>query len=514
MSPEQMRGQLADPNLDLYATVLIYCEMLLGKVPMLARTLPDTFFKRQEGLTSKWFDQAPPEANDDLRHLLERSLDPDPAVRPQTIDQFLQELRFVLGDSRAQPVQVPLPPHRSQAMPSSQLGQALSREARRGIPAAAVAAAFLVTAGLGFYLGGGAPATLPTVAVDGGPAGSDVLEAEAEQAWADFRQLVEDVHQMPEIAACLDLTQDHRPEVAKNSWRDARAAFRGRFQDPDVTLDMAALDPKYAGPKDVTSISRLCLLERLLGRTAWPDEPPLYSDMRPPGITSLKEELYEARTVPAIEAPPGSRMGWRDAYRPRLDVGGRTWHTLRSLEGLKTPWRDKWKYDMNIRFQTPRGARFGNPVKETPSIIVGSIRTTYDPEWAERAKHNIELSLHPTEGSDLVLIVTGDGWTTNDHLVVKVLGRDEDLLLMSTFPFVERNLEEGGQPYQAVAFRVPASRVPEGVRKMVVKAVGLQAIGRPELLAHVSEVYQLASGPVPEVFTGGQAAGVFPEEQP
>lgn len=513
MSPEQMRGQLADPNLDLYATVLIYCEMLLGKVPMLARTLPDTFFKRQEGLSSKWFDLAPKEASPDLRTLLERSLDPDPEVRPKTIDAFLQEFRFHLGDSRAQPVEVSLPAHRSQAMPSSQLGASMSEEIRRGVPAMGVAAAFLVTAGMGFYLGGGA-APGPMVTVEPGAAVRDARAGESARAWADFRQVIEDVHQMPEVSACLDLTQDHRPEVAKNAWRDARAAFRRRFRDPDLALDMAALDAEYASPQDVSAVSRLGLLERLLGRTAWPDEPPLYSDMRPPGITSLKEQLYQARAVPAIEAPPGSRREWIDAYRPRLDVGGRTWHTLRSYSSLKTPWRNSHKMDINIRFQTPRGARFGNPVKATPSVLIGAIRSSYDPEWADQAKHNIELPVHPLEGKDLVLIVTGDGWTTNDHMVVKIFGRDEDLILMSTFPFVKRNLQEGGQPYQAIAFRVPFRLVPEGPRKMVVKAVGLQATGRPELLAHVTEVYQLASGPPPEVFTGGVEAGVFPEEQP
>lgn len=515
MAPEQMQGMLTCVAMDLYAVALIYGELLTGQVPMLESNLSETFLKRLNGPPEGWLHSRVPEVTPELEELLGRTLDPDPSRRPSSARTLLEALRFHVGDSRALPA---LPAEITSGPPGGERdGDSLSSGLASGGPAqeggkrwgGLLGGLLLLSVGVGFW--GGFQSV--------GPAGSGADPARereeawrARERWSAFRDLVAKLHAEPRIARCLELNQDVPPREAWETWIDAREAFRSMVEKIGRTEVLRSLDPARATTEDVNAVSAVTLLERLLSRTARPESIPLYQGIEPPGFSLLKERLYQTRPMRAFRSGLLEKSVWRSQSLFQLSQSPQRWDCLRKLEDQIIPWKGRKRSNTGLRLRLPSGEIYQNPTKEIPDGAVLFVRPEHDRDFTLQSKREIRLPLEEADG-DLVFFVTGHGWTLFNHLVVRVKGKEATLRLMESFPPAPPSSGRR-MAFQSLLFRIPAERVPRGLRQLEISAIGIQSIGNPEYVVYLLEVYRQLEGPLPEVFREELLEGARPEELP
>ncbi|MEO7508855.1 MAG: bifunctional serine/threonine-protein kinase/formylglycine-generating enzyme family protein, partial [Pyrinomonadaceae bacterium] len=92
MAPEQWSDEEPDARADIYSLGVMLYQMLAGEVPFKGASIPSIMRKHLTEPPNKMSDlgvDVPPEVEAVVRHCLEK----DPASRPQTVDEFLLELR-------------------------------------------------------------------------------------------------------------------------------------------------------------------------------------------------------------------------------------------------------------------------------------------------------------------------------------------------------------------------------------------------------------------------------------
>jgi serine/threonine-protein kinase len=146
LSPEQAAGEEVTAATDVYALGAVLYELLTGRPPYVADSLPDLAAKQAEGAIAPVTELAP-EVPRRVEDAVMRSLARNPAYRPDSVTALAQELA---PDSREPPT-VPLTSERK-AAPRRRLWLALAAVLAAAAVAIAVA---LVTRG------GGSPAPRP-----------------------------------------------------------------------------------------------------------------------------------------------------------------------------------------------------------------------------------------------------------------------------------------------------------------------------------------------------------------
>ena len=100
MAPEQLRGERVSPATDIYSLGLIAFQMLSGKHPRSGGTLPEIAHQAVNrpapDLREVW-----EEAPDEVAEVLCRALDRDPAVRPRSAPQLVEQLEGALAGRAA-----------------------------------------------------------------------------------------------------------------------------------------------------------------------------------------------------------------------------------------------------------------------------------------------------------------------------------------------------------------------------------------------------------------------------
>ncbi|HEY9788033.1 MAG TPA: serine/threonine-protein kinase [Candidatus Obscuribacterales bacterium] len=99
MSPEQCRGGQVDRRSDIYSLAIVLFEALTGQRPFAAKDLVSLMYMHVNDEPALISEVAPernfPAA---LVELVDRSLSKDPDKRPQTVEQFITELKRACGD--------------------------------------------------------------------------------------------------------------------------------------------------------------------------------------------------------------------------------------------------------------------------------------------------------------------------------------------------------------------------------------------------------------------------------
>ena len=93
MAPEQVAGEPVDARVDLYAWGVMAYEMLAGAHPFAAKTTPSELIAAQMGEVPARLDTKAPDVPRGLASLVMRCLTKDPAGRPPSADEIVNELR-------------------------------------------------------------------------------------------------------------------------------------------------------------------------------------------------------------------------------------------------------------------------------------------------------------------------------------------------------------------------------------------------------------------------------------
>ncbi len=120
MSPEQAQGKALDGRSDLYAVGLLLFHMLSGDPPFLEDDAVVVMAHHIKTVPPRLHDAAPArEVPEDLDALVARGLAKDPALRPQTAQEFLALLESVRDNRRATPTPGVVPPATSTFPPAA-----------------------------------------------------------------------------------------------------------------------------------------------------------------------------------------------------------------------------------------------------------------------------------------------------------------------------------------------------------------------------------------------------------
>ena len=95
MAPEQWGDEEIDARSDIYSLGVILYQMLAGDVPFKGKTIPSIMNKHLTTAPAP-LSACGVEAPEPLERAVERALEKDPARRPQTIDEFITELRAAM----------------------------------------------------------------------------------------------------------------------------------------------------------------------------------------------------------------------------------------------------------------------------------------------------------------------------------------------------------------------------------------------------------------------------------
>ncbi len=105
LSPEQARGESVSAAADLYTLGIVLYELLTGRRPFDAETLPELLVQRDQPITPP--SQLTPEIPAELEHTLMRCLTHDPASRPESAATLARQLAETLPEPPAQPLPEP-----------------------------------------------------------------------------------------------------------------------------------------------------------------------------------------------------------------------------------------------------------------------------------------------------------------------------------------------------------------------------------------------------------------------
>jgi hypothetical protein len=330
----------------------------------------------------------------------------------------------------------------------------------------------------------------------------------------DLQELLDAVQSSPEVLAALDAAPSMAREARRTAWTTGRRAFRTLLRDGGAKELVARVLEEEAGVGAVAPVSRLAMVERLLARAAEADAPPLYRDGEAPAFEGVLARSLGVRWEPAVdgraELPgdgsehPAYQEAW-SPYRPALTQGGRTWSTLRKLEDFQVPDGPARGFNPRVRIQTFGGSAFEDPAAAFQSGPFAGLYKPRDQERFRLAPRSLDLRLEPWNTGDLYLLLVLWDMTDSTHLELEIPGEEATLRLPLTREAVEDVGTSPAPPDDVpggYAVRIRGGVLPAGARRLRVRAVGVQGVGRSEATVLLGEVLQLTGGAPPAVFDG------------
>ncbi len=534
MPPEQMEGASMSVGFDLYAVGLVTLELLTGRNPLAAVTLPALHRQKQEGWTGTLAEDGV-EASPGLEDLLRRCLDPEPGNRPGSA--------LELGAALARLAPGPLAASHVGWMTNQETkgrveagaegrggpGAGLAGRAGTSQPIARIESADLASAvpGVGrpWARGRGrwSPRVRSLAALTGIAAGLVLLRVLApgpgvhpppsppsepppapgealDRTLERLEQLVERIENDPGIVALVTSA----PEAPLEQVRDRLARAQGAYRDIASSRGLAGLLARPPPPGGVvrhhTLVTRLGLLERILGESTLPRTAPLWQGTNP-GVDARLASAVAVRRATGLEhlptSPPPER---RRSYLPWLESGVRRWVAIRSFESLVPADRPLLGPLDNLRVVQPRGEPYVSAYPESGVFLVEDLWGKDELERERRAPTEAVMELagpHP-RNRDLWLALILHGWGPTVHLRFDALGTGAETPFLFSPPPVDGPAKVGDMNVrQGFLLGLRADLVPEGLRELRLRLVGVQALGSPKATLEVEEIYQLVDGPDP-----------------
>lgn len=327
------------------------------------------------------------------------------------------------------------------------------------------------------------------------PSASEVRLARARARLAALRRVSEED---PEVQAALDVTGSVEVSRPTALWQAGRAAFSRHLREADARVLAWSLSQALQPTEVLADASRLLLVERLLSRSNHRQPPPLVDEAHRPGFERILRHAIHQAWLPDMHGRAGeSRAEHRDRYSRALTAGGRRWETLRSLESFTLAEGPGRGPNPRLVAQSLGGTFHVDPARSVPGFVSDGIYTADHQARFDAAARHLELTPKPHPG-DLVLAFWLGAFDATRHLVLDLVGAQQTLPVVVSLPS-ELEAGPGAPPGQVSGYllRVRRAAVPEGLRRVRVRLVGLQPIGRPEATSQLGEVLQLLAGDVP-----------------
>lgn len=349
-----------------------------------------------------------------------------------------------------------------------------------------------------------------------------VARRRADQARAAVRAAAVDlagtwalVRDDPAIAAATGMAPDLEQGAALGRWRAARERWRRLVKTRRLGETLWALAVETPSAATLSHASRLALVERLLTHTSHEDPPPLYPTPEDaPGLDRYLRLATAVRWEPSMDyrTVHGTRARAEHSQR-QLSLGGRRWAVLRGVDEFFTPDGPGKGVNTHFWLENLAGDRFLDPAHDVPEVLLG-VYTKRQRARLQAAVRQLDLVVPAVEG-DLYLALSLHRLFHTGHLELQLVGEDETLWLVHSRPG-EDEAEPGPPPEVAggVILAVRAGALPKGLRRLRIRAVGLQPIGKASSTISLGVVRVLVGGPPPAVFEGmvwGHAR--FPEAQ-
>lgn len=336
-----------------------------------------------------------------------------------------------------------------------------------------------------------------------------------------LRRLQASLDADPVVRAALDPADGVDPEARRDAWQAGRRRFLELVAAAHLRELTFRLARRPATPEVVSDASGILLLERLLARTAL-GEVPLYPEGEDPLLRRILDGAVALRWEPAADGrqdapPPGAGehpaydRAWTP-YREALARGERSWVALRGIEDLRVLEGPAQGTNPRLRIQTLGGAAFEDPAEAVGAGLLGGMYRPRDRERLRLAPHELDLALRPVSGDLFLLLVAWD-LTRTCHLELRLRGREQTLRILISRPGLDEAVP--GPPDDLPAgylVRIRGTALPRGVRRLHLRAVGLQGVGRPEATVLLGEVLQQVAGPVPEAFADHAWAAPPPDD--
>ena len=514
MPPEQMEGGEPRPDWDVYAAAVMLWELSTGALPFDGESVAALYDAKRAGHPGRLVlpeGTAPPA----LEALLAAALSPDPAARPRDGTDFLLRLLEVTEDETgsasmdstlslvmdAMPRTAVLPQSAREAATTVTLGPPRGGGARR--PRGALVVALAGLAGLATWVL--APSEAP-----GGPAPP---QPDEELPEARDRARVD-------LLARLDRALDEDPVVRRlfeagesrvlagrteENWHAARAVYRRQLREVELHRRLREDAGRPPGEGELEVLGRLVQRQWLLTH---PDrgQEPLFPDRGPPGLAARLAALVQAVPEPLLTGRPGAAPGrnFRELQH-QVEIGGRRWENLRPLARVVAHTVEQGRARIRIRDRIrplhPNGDPWVDPMGGAEGVLADSL-SSYSRTEDEFAVTMVPLEPHPFLG-DLVLSLVAYDWHPAVLMQVALVGRERSLRLpVEVPPPLVPDREQGALPFQGVTLRVPRARVPRGLRRVEVRAVGFHDLCAPRPTLSLGEVYQLIDGPLPASLGG------------
>lgn len=533
MPPDQMRGATPRPDWDLYAAGVVLYELLTDRLPHDAEEIGALLQQKQAGLRHGTRDEgvrAPRELDELLRALLA----PEATDRPAGAAEVRRRLQALASPSRSSvlgqeaaatgPVEVtarladtaPMasggvvstapPPRRGAAEAAGATGAAGGR-ARRPLAAGVL----LIAGALAWsaWSAGGGAARPPATTAPGTPPPAPAGDA----AHAALRALLVAVEEDPQVAPVLAFEGDTGSTQMNQQWEDAWSVYQGVLLRHEAARTLRDLDRVGLGRRDLGRLSRLALIQWLLsesrvssgvsGRLPWagPD----------PGVEALHARWVALCPEPSLSGEiEAASPEFRRGYMATLNRYGGRWVPLRDygMPSMKHPAAGGARDSPRLHKHSFVGNPYAMPYPSEHVLVVTVSDTYAARRVAEPTEAVLALEEPLAAGRDLVLAMVTYGWDPSTFMVLDMLGATSEqrltvyLRVPPTPPRETTDMLTGPSVRAGFMVRVDGRGLPAGLRRVVVRAVGLQPIGQPGHLVSVEQVLLLADGSPPPCFRG------------
>jgi serine/threonine protein kinase len=526
MAPEQIMGDFPTPAWDLYATGLILFRMLAGKLPFKDGNIGEVLQSKMESLDSAIWSSALGTLGVQERQLLQLLLAQDPDERPIDAGAALAFLRQEAPDADPpEPChvtpQIDTLSHSSGGytpLSGASLSVSSFSTVKQEPPSKRPTALFILPlllafTALGFFF-------WPQNSTENAPPPPSGIPQkplpEVDPVLASLVASFQDrMERHQAVAEAIGMQGQDATLEQVQLFLKGRVAFAKLVRESGLRTQLLDSQESPLDPSTYSHLSRIALVERLLSRARidkarlGEELPPLYPPGENPELDRFLGKGCRWVADPIFESG-ADPVDW-ERERPYLALmqeEKRIWLPLRRYQDLGAVVKGKPIYykdtsqvatNRDIAVQTYFGDLFENPLKDVNAMVQLAGRSTWNVDKYDDATE-IKLPMKAPANGDLFLAFGGAGWSLERHALFQLDGTQDRLEVIMTFQppkhsgqgiRLNQDLRIGG------FLRIPRALIPSGLRRLQIKAIGIQPITQVTSTVKVEEIYQLQRGPPP-----------------